>query len=554
MLNFKNIKENHIKFIICLLAIISFFSTINILPPLDRDESRYVQSTIQMIETGDFFNINFLDTPRLKKPPGIYWLQAGAGLTVQKLLFLDKPPLWSFRLPSAVAASISLFLVYLLGKLIFSSSHALLASLLFLSLPIVVIESNMAKTDSVLTCLTLCIIYFLAKIIFINDVTNRIPATYVYMGWTILGFSFLVKGPIVFIIILLFLIFFKIFNKGFSFLSIKPVTGFILFSIVCVPWFIYIFFGSNADILIGDIKKDFFEKLISSQESHGAPPGSYIMSLFIVAWPLALFLLPTCVWTYINRKDKRIKFLLAYILPSWLLFEIIPTKLPHYILPLIPGLVLLTAVSIVEVINNPNLIERVKKTYLNIYTIFPFLGIFIIIYGIIFLGIEYGNGLTLEVLVVIFSFSIIGLLSIYHLFYKSYVKALIIATFGSIVALNLFLTLVPNQLQEIWISERIYKEYQKQNINDVVLLGYSEPSLIYRLGSNTKIAGSSIDAINLLIKHNINNIIIEEKFLNSFINLSKKNNIIVEFDNKVLEGFNYSKGKYVKLKLLRIEF
>ena len=36
-----------------------FFSTINILPPLDRDESRYVQSTVQMIETGDFLILIF---------------------------------------------------------------------------------------------------------------------------------------------------------------------------------------------------------------------------------------------------------------------------------------------------------------------------------------------------------------------------------------------------------------------------------------------------------------------------------------------------------------
>ncbi len=35
-------------------------------PPLDRDESRFAQATAQMLETGDFVVINFLDQPRFK--------------------------------------------------------------------------------------------------------------------------------------------------------------------------------------------------------------------------------------------------------------------------------------------------------------------------------------------------------------------------------------------------------------------------------------------------------------------------------------------------------
>ena len=85
MINFANIKESHIKVILCLLAIISFFSTINILPPLDRDEARYIQSSSQMMETKDFLNINFLDTPRLKKPPASYWLQSLSATIVKNI-------------------------------------------------------------------------------------------------------------------------------------------------------------------------------------------------------------------------------------------------------------------------------------------------------------------------------------------------------------------------------------------------------------------------------------------------------------------------------------
>ena len=549
----KNIKENYIKLFICLLAIISFFSTINILPPLDRDEARYIQSTVQMIESGDFFNINFLDNPRLKKPPGIYWLQAFSSVSVKNLFLLEKPPLWSFRLPSAIAASLSILLVYLLGNIIFGRLQGIIAALLFLSVPIVIIEANIAKTDSVLSCITLAIIYLLAKVIFFKNNEKNLSSLYIYLGWLLLGFSFLIKGPITFIIIFLLVMSFKIIERDFVLSSIKPIYGLILFTIICAPWFIFIFTGNNADYMIGDIKKDFLEKIYSVQESHGAPPGAYIISLFISAWPLAIFLLPTVVWSYLNRKEKSIKFLLCYILPSWIVFELIPTKLLHYLLPLIPGLTLLTAAMIVESIKNNNFLMEFNKRILNIYTFFPIIGIGTIIIVIGYLGIEFGIGFSKEVILIILIFLLIGIFAIYNFYYLNYLRAFFIASIGTILAINLFMLFVPNQTQKIWISERIYEEIENKNLNhSSILFGYSEPSLVYRLGSKTKIAGNTIDVINFINNHKVDYIIIENQYLDEFKILSKENNINFKNISKSISGFNYSKGKNVEIYIISL--
>ena len=549
----KNIKENYIKLFICLLAIISFFSTINILPPLDRDEARYIQSTVQMIESGDFFNINFLDNPRLKKPPGIYWLQAFSSVSVKNLFLLEKPPLWSFRLPSAIAASLSILFVYLLGNIIFGRLQGIIAALLFLSVPIVIIEANIAKTDSVLSCITLAIIYLLAKVIFFKNNEKNLSSLYIYLGWLLLGFSFLIKGPITFIIIFLLLMSFKIIERDFVLSSIKPIYGLILFTIICAPWFIFIFTGNNADYMIGDIKKDFLEKIYSVQESHGAPPGAYIITLFISAWPLAIFLLPTVVWSYLNRKEKSIKFLLCYILPSWIVFELIPTKLLHYLLPLIPGLTLLTAAMIVESIKNNNFLMEFNKRILNIYTFFPIIGIGTIIIVIGYLGIEFGIGFSKEVILIILIFLLIGIFAIYNFYYLNYLRAFFIASIGTILAINLFMLFVPNQTQKIWISERIYEEIENKNLNhSSILFGYSEPSLVYRLGSKTKIAGNTIDVINFIKNHKVDYIIIENQYLDEFKILSKENNINFKNISKSISGFNYSKGKNVEIYIISL--
>ncbi len=40
------------------------------MPPVDRDEGRYIQATTQMLETRDFVDVRFMDQPRYKQPVG----------------------------------------------------------------------------------------------------------------------------------------------------------------------------------------------------------------------------------------------------------------------------------------------------------------------------------------------------------------------------------------------------------------------------------------------------------------------------------------------------
>ena len=71
-------KVIHVKdlIILLLLSVSLFFSSINSLPVLDRDEARYVQSSKQMVENNNYLSIKFQEEYRSKKPIGIYWLQA----------------------------------------------------------------------------------------------------------------------------------------------------------------------------------------------------------------------------------------------------------------------------------------------------------------------------------------------------------------------------------------------------------------------------------------------------------------------------------------------
>ena len=61
-----------------LFSLVMTVSGLASMPPIDRDEPRFVQATKQMVETGDYVDIRFQDASRYQKPIGIYWLQSAA--------------------------------------------------------------------------------------------------------------------------------------------------------------------------------------------------------------------------------------------------------------------------------------------------------------------------------------------------------------------------------------------------------------------------------------------------------------------------------------------
>ena len=64
--------------LLTLLSLALYLPGLATLPPTDRDESRFVQASRQMLESDNYLLIRFQDEPRNKKPAGIYWLQAAS--------------------------------------------------------------------------------------------------------------------------------------------------------------------------------------------------------------------------------------------------------------------------------------------------------------------------------------------------------------------------------------------------------------------------------------------------------------------------------------------
>lgn len=320
------------------------------LQPMDRDEPRFAQASKQMLETGDFVDIRFQDEARHKKPVGIYWLQAASVKIGQALGVEDALRVTAlYRLPSLIGAIAMVLLTYWAALAFLSREGALLAALMMAGSVLLGVEARLAKTDAVLGALSVASLGFLARAYFASqapDIAPRLERRHLIAFWLVLGVAILVKGPIVPLIAALMLIVLAWRDRSLGWLkTMSPSLGLALVALVVLPWLVLILMKTGGSFFTESVGKDMLAKIGGAQEKHGAPPGTYLGVFWITFWPAAPLVLLVLPFAWRERRDDGIALLLAWIVPFWLILEAVPTKLPHYVLPLYPAIAILTMLA-----------------------------------------------------------------------------------------------------------------------------------------------------------------------------------------------------------------
>ncbi len=325
--------------LLTLVCLACFAPGITALPPIDRDESRFVQATKQMAETGDYLDIRFQEIPRYKKPVGIYWLQSAA----LKLTGADpQTDIWAYRLISVLGATISVLVIAWLAAFMFGGKAALIAGLFAASMFTLCFEARIAKTDA--TLLTCCVIAQAALArAYVAHASDKLRFDWLAF-WGALGIGILIKGPVAPLLAALTTAALFAFDRNIAwFKRLRPLPGIALLALVAAPWLIAITMKSGGAFWTEAVGNDLLGKVAQGQESHGAPPGYYALIFPLFIWPLPVIATQGMLAAFSRFKaDKRLRFLLAWYVPWWILIELTPTKLPHYILPAYPALILLS--------------------------------------------------------------------------------------------------------------------------------------------------------------------------------------------------------------------
>lgn len=373
--------------ILCLAVYLPGLSGI---PPIDRDESRFAQASRQMLESltlpeservpgfhdGGLAVPKIQSLPRLNKPPLIYWLQSLSAATFTAG-DSSRDALWMYRLPSVACSIIAVLLTRWLGTRLFDELTSVLGAAVLAVCPMLVWDAHQARADQLLLACTTSAIAALWSIRArppAGGPTSWLLAAWL---WVSIALGVLAKGPITPLVVALTALCHSSVARDWRWLKrTKPLLGAALLIVFIAPWLIAVARAVGTDVLWTTIVSETLGRSAVAREGHFGPPGYHTIFLAVLLWPGSLLTLGAFIRTWklavrlpppepgLTRRRRwrtlparwrqrvlgreRELFLICWITPSWLFFELLMTKLPHYTMPIYPALALIGAAAIVD--------------------------------------------------------------------------------------------------------------------------------------------------------------------------------------------------------------
>lgn len=521
-----------------LFSLLLFLPGISNLPVVERDEAHFSQATRQMIQTGEYFQIRFQDKTRFQKPPGINWLQA---VFVQLFSDGERSSIWPYRIPSVIGALLSVWFAFFFSRRFVNERTALLASTFLASSLLLVVETHMAVIDASLLS-SVVLMQGALWIIYSKGLNHKA----VHWGWALIfwmamAYGFVLKGvtPLVGVLSVATLC---LLERRLDWLrELRIFCGLLLFLILSLAWLFLVNAAEHSNYLLQMVHKDLLPKLQGGHESHGKPPLFHLAILPLTFWPASLFLWQGVVYAYKQRQQKIVRFLIAWILPTWIFFEIMPTKLPQYVLPTFPAIALLLALAIEQRSEKPGKWLHTLQFLWGLLTIGLAAGLLILPY--LLLGYFTTSAIALFIGV-----GGLGVVCVRFAWKGAYSKASFFVLLTALITFPLTFSMLLPQLKPLWISYNVAQLINRDNIseeNPLLVVGFSEPGLVFYLNTKHVLFTDGETALANM-KRNKNSVLLISE--HDMVPIAEQMPFTIL---GYVNGYNYSKGKWIKLILIK---
>ena len=457
-------------------------------PPYHADENFYVESSLRMVESGDYITPVYHEKKRFAKPILYYWMVAGS----YKIFDVS---LISARLPSVLFGVLSVGLVFLLGSRLFDRRVGLFSAFILPSIYLHFQISRWSTTDMALSFFVLLSIYFFV-LLFESEFRKILFA---YLFYISMGIGFMVKGPpAVLIPGLTIMGYLMVIRKKNCFKDLYIFQGLIILAIIILPWFITMLWMHGEEFKDHIVGNEIKNRLVNST------PFSfyYVGVIFRYQLPWSIFFLFAALRQFgflgISIKEsagfvERIKELRENIFKNtkklfnednfslaicylWIgvclvLFTLLRVQHSRYMLPCCPAVAILTAKIFAEAENG-----AFKSNFLGLkFSIFLTILIFLIFSILASLGLFVLDSGNLELyifpaLLMFCAFSLIG----FHQFKVIGKMVFLMALVLSVSFASLSGDIIP------FINRYPMKKFAN-HINEKIIKG---PIAIYKLGSH----------------------------------------------------------------------
>jgi 4-amino-4-deoxy-L-arabinose transferase-like glycosyltransferase len=307
--------------ILLLAAVLALGFDLGGYPLFDPDEGRNAEVAREMAATNDYVLPQFDGLPYLDKPI-VYFASAAAVMEVLG------PTETAARLPAYLFTLATLIVVVWFVRRRWGTDTGWLAALALATMPLVLAYARTTIMDSALAfCTTVAILAF----------WDERPV----LAWAAIGLGAITKGPVAILIPLASLIPYALLT-GRRARRLFPLAGLGVFALVALPWFLAVS-RRIPEFPHYVFVRETFERVTTKSFHRTAPFWYYLPIVPVAAFPWivpALAGLKKWRWAWlarrVNPRAQESILLACWVLGPLLFFTLNQSKLPQYVLPLMP--------------------------------------------------------------------------------------------------------------------------------------------------------------------------------------------------------------------------
>jgi 4-amino-4-deoxy-L-arabinose transferase-like glycosyltransferase len=312
----------------------------------DRDEGYYAECAREMLERGDPFVPHFGGRPFLEKPPLAFWLMAAS----MGLLGLHE---FAARLPSALAGLAAMWLTFRLAREMFSATAGVLAAAALGTAVLFFIVMRVAFVDTLLTCCVLISMTGLWRVLTEERSGTRTARPFrtsslalFYVGCGLGGLTKSLLGIALPVVGLLGTALW-LRRRDLLWRRMRPLAGILTVLVIVGAWYVPAEVLARGEYAKDQVMRRTLGALFVPQQGHGGDTvweylaylPVYLPVLLAAFFPWVGMVLPTVGNILgLGRREPRRAFLAGWFVAQLAVLSVAATKLPHYVLPLLPAL------------------------------------------------------------------------------------------------------------------------------------------------------------------------------------------------------------------------
>ncbi len=375
------------------LLIILLIAGNGAVPLTDQDEGAYALISAQMAETGDYINQDATWSEIHRKPPLHFWL-------IAKSIQIFGQDEWVIRLSTVFFAWLTLLIIYLYGRNIYHERIALTGTIITATCFLFPIYGKLAFTDGTLLFFQTWAAFSLMSLMQSGKIKHAITF------WIAFGLGALVKGPPIIIFTGIFGLLLLLFHYQRKTLIRLHPWFFLPLALAPILYWGYEYWQRDGGKTITWMldwyvfKRAKGEAVIHNQKGY---PGTYFLMFAFAFMPYFRYFLPA-VWEgikglFLRRKNPEFLMLAIWLVAGWWIYELIPSKLPSYVLASVPAIALLMAHEMISLSD-----KKIFSTGLKALSVIEILincGLVALVY---FFGRDYADEELVALLSLIFLF------------------------------------------------------------------------------------------------------------------------------------------------------